>query len=113
VISSNRAAAPNKARAADKPTAVAGPGLEATPVDAIQSLPGFKVEPIYSVPSAKEGSWLSLTVDYKGLPLIQAGLHDRSFQRGHDMICWRFCSRTPTRPTRCFNRRARFGDEED
>ena len=38
----------------------------ATPVEAIQSLAGFKVERIYSVPVDKEGSWVSLTADNKG-----------------------------------------------
>ena len=61
------------ARAADKakakkpaPEPAALPELEATPVDAIKSLPGFKVERLYSVPSAKQGSWVSMTVDNKG-----------------------------------------------
>jgi putative heme-binding domain-containing protein len=38
----------------------------ATPVEAIQTLPGFKVERLYSVPADKEGSWVALTVDNKG-----------------------------------------------
>ena len=38
----------------------------ATPVDAIQSLPGFKVERLYSVPADEQGSWVALTVDDKG-----------------------------------------------
>jgi putative heme-binding domain-containing protein len=38
----------------------------ATPVDAIQSLPGFKVERLYSVPAEKQGSWVALTVDDNG-----------------------------------------------
>jgi putative heme-binding domain-containing protein len=51
-------------RTAAKPvTAVA---QTATPVDAIQTLPGFKVERLYSVPADKEGSWVALTVDNKG-----------------------------------------------
>ncbi len=40
--------------------------LEATPVEAIQSLPGFKVERLYSVPAAEQGSWVALTIDNKG-----------------------------------------------
>jgi putative heme-binding domain-containing protein len=38
----------------------------ATPVEAIQTLPGFKVERLYSVPADKQGSWVALTVDDKG-----------------------------------------------
>jgi hypothetical protein len=38
----------------------------ATPIDAIQSLPGFKVERLYSVPADKQGSWVALTVDDQG-----------------------------------------------
>ena len=38
----------------------------ATPVDAIQSLPGFQVERLYSVPAEQQGSWVALTVDDKG-----------------------------------------------
>ncbi|HEX3998428.1 MAG TPA: heme-binding protein [Pirellulales bacterium] len=60
----------NQARAAGKNSkkhpVETGPALEATPLDAIQSLPGFKVERLYSVPAAKQGSWVSMTVDDKG-----------------------------------------------
>src|SRR6266566_2841144 len=38
----------------------------ATPVEAIQTLPGFKIERLYSVPADKQGSWVALTVDDKG-----------------------------------------------
>lgn len=38
----------------------------ATPVEAIQTLPGFRVERLYSVPADTEGSWVSLTTDPKG-----------------------------------------------
>ena len=37
----------------------------ATPVSAIQTLPGFQVERLYSVP-ASQGSWVSMTFDRKG-----------------------------------------------
>ncbi|HKD36036.1 MAG TPA: heme-binding protein, partial [Pirellulales bacterium] len=38
----------------------------ATPVEAIQTLPGFKVERLYSVPADTQGSWVSLATDNKG-----------------------------------------------
>src|ERR1700723_2672526 len=64
----DQARAADKVRAPKKPkaNAAAPPDLEATPVEAIQSLPGFKVERLYSVPASKEGSWVSMTVDDKG-----------------------------------------------
>ena len=59
--------------AAEKPAAkpVQGAGLaigenKATPVDRITTLPGFKVELLYSVPSGEHGSWVALCVDDKG-----------------------------------------------
>ncbi|HTL31018.1 MAG TPA: c-type cytochrome [Tepidisphaeraceae bacterium] len=39
---------------------------EATPVDDLTLLPGFKAELIYNVPKASEGSWVSMTPDPKG-----------------------------------------------
>ncbi len=50
-----------------KPQAdLSAPPLEATPVDAIKALPGFKVERLYSVPADQQGSWVCLTVDDRG-----------------------------------------------
>jgi putative heme-binding domain-containing protein len=39
---------------------------QATPVDKIKVAKGFKVELLYSVPKAEEGSWVSMTQDDKG-----------------------------------------------
>ena len=38
----------------------------ATPPSALQVAPGFKVELLYTVPKAEQGSWVSLAVDPKG-----------------------------------------------
>jgi len=53
---------------AGQPGVASGPGAKpgkATPEDALQLLPGFKAELIYSVPKSQEGSWVNLTVDPK------------------------------------------------
>ena len=44
----------------------AGPLSTATPIMAINTLPGFEVELVYSVPKGEQGSWVSMTVDQKG-----------------------------------------------
>src|SRR3954453_6579340 len=36
------------------------------PTSEVTTLPGFKVERLYSVPKAEQGSWVALTVDDKG-----------------------------------------------
>lgn len=60
-------AASNKPHRVKKPQAdLSAPPLEATPVDAIKTLPGFKVERLYSVPGNRQGSWVCLTVDDRG-----------------------------------------------
>ncbi len=41
-------------------------GQLATSPSAIQTLPGFEVELVYSVPKSEQGSWVSMTVDAKG-----------------------------------------------
>jgi len=41
------------------------PGMATAP-NAIQTLPGFEVELVYSVPKGEQGSWVSMTVDQKG-----------------------------------------------
>jgi putative heme-binding domain-containing protein len=46
-------------------TVGSAPGT-ATPVDDIVAPPGFKVELLYTVPKADQGSWVSMTVDPKG-----------------------------------------------
>jgi hypothetical protein len=38
----------------------------ATPAEQLRLLPGFKAELLYSVPTAEQGSWVSLTHDDKG-----------------------------------------------
>jgi putative heme-binding domain-containing protein len=47
-----------------------GPGETATLPDAIQTLPGFKVELLYSVPKASQGSWVSMTPDPHGRLIV-------------------------------------------
>ena len=44
----------------------APPAPQATPVNAIRTVKGFKVELLYSVPSGTQGSWVSMTSDPKG-----------------------------------------------
>ena len=39
---------------------------QATPVEQLRLLPGFKAELIYSVPTGEQGSWVSMTVDDQG-----------------------------------------------
>jgi putative heme-binding domain-containing protein len=39
---------------------------QATPVDRIQTLPGFKTELLYSVPGGNQGSWVALCEDDQG-----------------------------------------------
>jgi putative heme-binding domain-containing protein len=46
------------------------PAPEATPIDRIKALPGFKVELLYSVPPEVHGSWVNLCVDNKGRLLV-------------------------------------------
>ncbi|MEQ8788219.1 MAG: c-type cytochrome [Pirellulaceae bacterium] len=41
-----------------------------TPVDSIQSVEGFKVERLYSVPKETQGSWVSMTPDPKGRLIV-------------------------------------------
>jgi len=45
-------------------------GNKATPVDRITVAKGFKAELLYSVPSAKQGSWVNLCTDNKGRLLV-------------------------------------------
>ena len=40
--------------------------VAATPAERVTSLPGFKVELLYSIPKDKFGSWINLTVDSRG-----------------------------------------------
>ncbi len=40
-------------------------GVGATATDTLRVAPGFKVELLYSVPKAEQGSWVSLTYDHK------------------------------------------------
>src|SRR5262249_42417029 len=42
----------------------------ATPVERIKVAKGFKVELLYSVPSAEQGSWVNMCVDNKGRFLV-------------------------------------------
>jgi putative heme-binding domain-containing protein len=47
-----------------------GNGSAATDPGAIQALPGFEVELLYSVPKDTEGSWVSMTTDPKGRLIV-------------------------------------------
>ncbi len=49
---------------------VAGPDGKATRTEDIQTLPGFKIERLYSVPKEKEDSWVSMTADPKGRLIV-------------------------------------------
>jgi putative heme-binding domain-containing protein len=51
-------------KTAETPTKVRE--ISATPVKLIKTKPGFKVELLYTVPEATQGSWVNLTVDPKG-----------------------------------------------
>ena len=42
------------------------PAPQSIAAEAIQVRPGFKVDLVYSVPKAQQGSWVSMTVDHKG-----------------------------------------------
>src|SRR5262249_1531057 len=46
--------------------AKSGKRPEATPVERLKGLKGFRVERPYNVPREEQGSWVSLTVDPKG-----------------------------------------------
>jgi len=48
----------------------AGSESVATDPSAIQTLPGFEVELLYSVPKDTEGSWVAMTVDPKGRLIV-------------------------------------------
>jgi putative heme-binding domain-containing protein len=43
---------------------------EATPADKLTTLPGFKIERLYSVPLATHGSWVCMTNDPKGRLIV-------------------------------------------
>src|SRR5713101_6633930 len=42
----------------------------ATPIELIKAKKDFKVELLYSVPKATQGSWISMTVDSKGRLIV-------------------------------------------
>lgn len=46
------------------------PQPQATPIDRIKTLDGFKVELLYSVPSTEQGSWVNLCADDKGRLIV-------------------------------------------
>jgi hypothetical protein len=58
---------------------VGGAGGTATPVEQIETLPGFAIELLYSVPKEKQDSWVSMTPDPKGR-LIVSGESGRLFR---------------------------------
>ena len=58
---SGAAAAPTKGKRA--------PGAATKPED-IVTLPGFKVEHLYTVPNAEQGSWVSMTIDPKNRLIV-------------------------------------------
>jgi hypothetical protein len=49
-----------------KPAKGGGGGTSATLPEQITAPPGFKVQHLYTVPKAEQGSWVSMTVDKKG-----------------------------------------------
>ena len=60
-----------KPKPKDKPKkqAAVGPAIgenKATPISRIKVAKDFKVELLYTVPKAEQGSWVSMTVDKKG-----------------------------------------------
>ena len=55
---------PDKKKRTDTPKKVRE--ISATPVNLIKTKPGFKVELLYTVPEATQGSWVNLCVDPKG-----------------------------------------------
>ncbi len=65
----------------DEPKKAAEPPKRlATAAEALQTLPGFKVELLHSSDSATEGSWISMTKDGKGRLLI-SGQHNQPILR--------------------------------
>lgn len=71
VLAADAPKAPAKAKAPAKKAGEANAGKavgenKATPVDRIKAPAGFKVELLYSVPGAEQGSWVSLCADDKG-----------------------------------------------
>jgi len=56
---------PNSQKAKPAQVGPAVKGNVATPIDRIKTLPGFKVELLYSVPGVEQGSWVNLCVDNK------------------------------------------------
>ena len=50
--------------------AAGGASGEATPAENITTLPGFKVERLYSVPKETENSWVAMTSDPKGRLIV-------------------------------------------
>jgi putative heme-binding domain-containing protein len=74
VASGQDAPAKKKAKAAkaNRPVTV-GPAIgnnTSTPIDRIKALPNFKVELLYSVPGADQGSWVNLCTDNKGRLIV-------------------------------------------
>ncbi len=64
-----RSSAADKAPAQPKKPKATGIAIgenRATPVDRIKAAKGFKVELLYSVPAAEQGSWVNLCLDNKG-----------------------------------------------
>jgi len=72
VVAADAPATPAKKAPAKTAAKKAGPSgaavgeNKATPVDRIKAPAGFKVELLYSVPGAEQGSWVSLCADDKG-----------------------------------------------
>lgn len=63
---------PNPKRPANRPvaTGLAVGQNKATPVSLIQTLKGFRVELLYSVPASEQGSWVNLCADPKGRLIV-------------------------------------------
>lgn len=56
-----------RADAADRPKSS---NASATPADRLKPLQGFKVDLLYSVPKAEQGSWVNMTTDPKGRLIV-------------------------------------------
>lgn len=58
--------APARPKKKPQATGIVAGENRATPVERIKAAKGFKVELLYSVPSAEQGSWVNLCLDNKG-----------------------------------------------
>ena len=79
------------------PRQTAGPAMnenKATPLERIKVMKDFKVELLYSVPAAEQGSWVNLCVDGKGRIIASDQYGDRKSTRLNSSHEW--ISRMPS-----------------